>query len=710
MMNETHIQIICDLLQVKSWQINNTIKLLSEGATVPFISRYRKEATGTLDEVQVKSIQDEVKRLGEIEKRRAFILETIEEQGKLTDSLKHKITKTFDLVELEDLYLPYKKKRLTRATKARQKGLEPLATTLLQDQHSNAVSALAKKYINDEVSSEAEALAGARDIIAEWINEDARSREMVRQLFAKEAMVKAKLVKSKESEAFKYKDYFEFSEALKKIPSHRLLAIRRGEDEGFLRVSISPDEEEAIYRLNRKWLKREGGAADQVELAIGEAYKRLLSTSIETEFRNSSKVIADAEAIEVFSSNLRQLLLDAPLGEKATLALDPGFRTGCKVVVLDNKGKLLENATIYPHPPQMKVNESASIIRGLAYKYGVEAVAVGNGTASRETLDFVGKVDFDRKPEVYSVNESGASIYSASDIAREEFPNYDITVRGAVSIGRRLMDPLAELVKIDPKSIGVGQYQHDVNQVHLRTSLDTVVESCVNAVGINLNTASKHLLTYISGLGPKLAENIVNYRAENGAFTSRTELKKVARMGGKAFEQAAGFLRIRQAKNPLDNTAVHPERYALVKQMAKDLKCSIQDLIDQKDLRDQLDLNKYIAEDIGLPTLKDILLELTKPGLDPRGAAQPFEFAQGITKLDDVYEGMVLPGIINNITKFGAFVDIGIKESGLVHISQMANRFIKDPNEVVKLNQKVQVRVLEVDRKRGRVSLSMKDA
>lgn len=707
-MNTTHVNLIAERLSIKNRGVENTIRLLQDGATVPFISRYRKEATGSLDEVQVSDIQKELKKLEELDKRKETILNSIEEQGKLTDDLRRRIESTYNGTELEDLYLPYKRKRKTRASVAREKGLEPLAKTIFE-QRNDRIEALAQQFITNEVPTHEEALQGARDIIAEWINEDEKARNKVRFSFSKGAVIRSKVARGKEEEGAKYKDYFEYEEPLKKCPSHRLLAIRRGEDEGLLRVSISPDEEMTLSQLERLYLRGYGAATQQVKEALHDSYKRLLSPSIETEFRNSSKEKADIEAIEVFAKNLRQLLLAPPLGQKRVLGLDPGFRTGCKVVCLDASGDLLYKDTIYPHPPQSDQFMAEKTLKSLVDQYNMEAIAVGNGTAGRETLALCQKIDFGKRIEVFMVNEAGASIYSASEIAREEFPNEDVTVRGAVSIARRLMDPLAELVKIDAKSIGVGQYQHDVNQTRLKESLDQVVESCVNAVGINLNTASKHLLTYVSGLGPTLAQNIVDYRTENGPFSSRNQIKKVPRMGEKGFEQCAGFLRIREGKNPLDNTAVHPESYSIVQQMSKDQQCSVIDLIQKEELRKKVDLRNYITNSIGLPTLNDIMNELAKPGLDPRGEAKTFEFAQHIKSIDDLQEGMILPGIVTNITNFGAFVDIGIKESGLVHISQLANRFVKNPADVVSLQQEVTVKVMQIDHKRGRVQLSMKE-
>ncbi len=706
-MNSVHTKIIAEGLGLPAKKVENTINLLAEGATIPFIARYRKEVTGSLDEVQLADIQREANKLEELEKRRESILKSIEEQGKLTDELRRRIESTYDATVLEDLYLPYKRKRKTRASMAREKGLEPLAEVIFR-QDNNKLEQLAASFLNEEVPDVEEALQGARDIIAEWINEDEKARNKVRFAFKKEAVIHSKVARGKEEEGAKYRDYFDFQEPLKKCPSHRLLAMRRGEEEGFLRVSIGPDEEETVYRLEKMYLKGNGPAAQQVKAALEDGYKRLLGPSIETEFRNLAKEIADKEAIEVFTTNLRQLLLAAPLGQKRTLGIDPGFRTGCKVVVLDESGALLHNTNIYPHPPQSDEFSATKTLQDLVQRYQVEAIAVGNGTAGRETLGLVRKIRFPRPVESFMVNEAGASIYSASDIAREEFPDQDITVRGAVSIARRLMDPLAELVKIDAKSIGVGQYQHDVNQPMLKESLDQTVVSCVNAVGINVNTASKHLLAYVSGLGPALAQNIVEFRSEKGAFTSRSQLKKVPRMGEKSFEQSAGFLRIREGKNPLDNTAVHPESYYIVEQMARDLGCTVEDLIRDAALRKKVDLQKYTTDTVGLPTLTDIMKELEKPGLDPRGTARSFEFAD-IHSIESLQPGMVVPGIVNNITNFGVFVDIGIKESGLVHISNLANKFVKNPADVVSLQQEVQVKVLDVDLKRGRIQLSMKD-
>ena len=698
---------IAPLLQISARRVESVIELLETGATIPFIARYRKEATGELDEVQIADIQDAWKKMQELDKRREVILASIAEQGKLTPELKSAIERAMTMTELEDLYLPYRQKRKTRASMAIEKGLEPLAKRLYAQKDKSGLETIAAAYITDQVLSAEDALQGARDIIAEWINEDKKARDKIRRHFEKGAVIASRLVKGKEEEGKKYLDYFDWSEPLAKCPSHRLLAMRRGEEEGFLRVAISPEEERAVLDLEDMYIIGYGESAAEMRTALKDSYKRLLLPSIETEFRNSSKEKADTEAIRVFAENLRQLLLSSPLGEKKVLGIDPGFRTGCKVVCLDASGTLLYNTAIYPHEPQRKTFESQSEIEHLVEKYQIEAISVGNGTAGRETMDFLRKCKFDSPVEIFQVNEAGASIYSASEAAREEFPTQDITVRGAVSIGRRLMDPLAELVKIDPKSIGVGQYQHDVNQNLLKEGLDRTVESCVNAVGINLNTASKHLLTYVSGLGPVLAQNIVNHRAENGPFKKRSDLKKVARLGDKAFEQCAGFLRIRDAANPLDNTAVHPERYALVEEMAADLGCKIVDLVHDKTLRTNIDPKKYVRGDVGLPTLQDILKELEKPGLDPRGAAKTFEFAN-VHTLDDLHPGMILPGIVTNITNFGAFVDIGVKDSGLVHVSQLADKFVRDPMEVVALGQQVTVRVVEVDYARKRVALSMK--
>ncbi len=701
-----YVRLISQQLNIPPGKIENTIALLDEGATIPFISRYRKEVTGSLDEVQVAGIQQELKKFRELDKRRETVLGTIEAQGKLTDELRRRIENCWDPTELEDIYLPYKPKRKTRASAAREKGLEPLATALFEQKKQDA-EGMSAAYLNDEVPTTADALQGARDIIAEWIAENELARQRVRYAFRRGAMIRSKVARGKEEEAAKYRDYHDFSEPLKHCPSHRLLAMRRGEDEGFLRLSIAPESEEVLDRLEQLFVKGRGDSSSQVKEALHDSYERLLEPAIETEFRTASKEKADEEAIRVFVENLRQLLLAPPLGQQRVLGIDPGFRTGCKVAVLNENGDLLHHTAIYPHPPQADVPAARRTLTELTGKYNITAIAIGNGTAGRETDEFCRKISFERPVQVFMVSEAGASIYSASETAREEFPDLDLTVRGAVSIGRRLMDPLAELVKIDPKSIGVGQYQHDVNQVKLKESLDRTVESCVNAVGINLNTASKHLLTYISGLGPVLAQNIVRYRSENGPFQSRQQLKKVPRMGEKAFEQCAGFLRIRQAENPLDNTAVHPESYPVVEKMAADLGVSVPELIASPVLRQKIEPGRYVTATTGLPTLNDILKELAKPGLDPRGEAKAFAFGN-VHSIEDLSAGMVLPGIVTNITNFGAFVDIGVKQDGLVHISQLADKFVKNPADVVSLNQQVTVRVTEVDIARKRVQLSMK--
>ena len=706
-MDQKIIQLIAQQVGIQYVQVENTIQLLNEGATVPFISRYRKERTGSLDEVQIEAIKDAKEKMEELLKRKETILKTIQDQELLTPDLQKRIEDCFDSTELEDIYLPYKPKRRTRAMIAREKGLEPLASLIMKQIESN-LEYKAQSFVNNKVESVEEALAGARDVIAEWINENERARGIVRREFEYSAFISSKVIKGKEEEAAKYNDYFDWNEQLKKCPSHRLMAMRRGENEGFLRVSISPDSEEPIQRLMRFFIHSRNVCAEQMELAVNDAYKRLLQSSIETEFANLSKEKADEEAIRVFADNLRQLLLAAPLGQKRVLALDPGYRSGCKLVCLDAQGNLIHNETIYPHKPQEEVKQAARKITSLVSAYQIEAIAIGNGTASRETEQFIKKLHYDRELQVFVVSEDGASIYSASKIARDEFPQYDVTVRGAVSIGRRLLDPLAELVKIDPKSIGVGQYQHDVDQKKLKNSLDKVVESSVNLVGVNVNTASQHLLTYISGLGPQLAQNIVDYRKENGPFHSRTEIQKVARMGAKAYEQSAGFLRIPESSNPLDNSAVHPESYFVVQKIAQDLKCSIQELISSEDLQKQIVWSNYVTDQIGLPTLEDIRKELAKPGRDPRSAIKVFEFAAGIFKVEDLQVGMVLPGIVTNITKFGAFVDVGVKQDGLVHVSQMADRFITDPSEIVKLHQHVHVKVIELDLQRKRIQLSLK--
>lgn len=699
--------LIARFLQIPEGQVERTIGLLNEGATIPFISRYRKEVTGGLDEVQIGAIKDQLDKLTELSKRKETILATIEEQEKLTPELRKRIEESWDSTEIEDLYLPYKPKRVTKAEIARRKGLEPLAKIVMM-QNENNLSARIKSFIKGEVKNAEEALQGARDIIAEWINENESARNTVRNSFAHTAMITSKVIKGKEEEGAKYRDYFDFSESLNRASSHRLLALRRGEAEGILRVSISPDAESCLDRLNRRFVKGRGEVSEQVATAVDDSFKRLLKPSIETEFSNQSKAKADEEAIRVFAENLRQLLLAPPLGQKRVLGVDPGYRTGCKLVCLDAQGNLLHNEAIFPHPPQNEKGKAAAKVAQLVATYAIDAIAIGNGTASRETEQFITNIRYDRKVQVFVVSENGASIYSASKIAREEFPEYDVTVRGAVSIGRRLMDPLAELVKIDPKSIGVGQYQHDVEQNALKKSLDQTVESCVNLVGVNVNTASKHLLTYISGLGPTLAQNIVNYRAEHGPFTSRKELMKVPRMGEKAFEQSAGFLRIPDGKNPLDNSAVHPESYPIVERMAKDLKCSVADLITDKALKKKLKLTDYLTDKAGMPTLLDIMEELDKPGRDPRQTIQVFAFDPTVKTIEDLKEGQVLPGIVTNITNFGCFVDVGIKENGLVHISELADRFVSDPTQVVSIHQHVKVKVLSVDLSRKRVQLSMK--
>ncbi|HBL78297.1 MAG: RNA-binding transcriptional accessory protein [Bacteroidetes bacterium GWF2_42_66] len=708
-MTDHIFRLIAQKLGIQQFQVKNTCQLFDEGATVPFISRYRKERTGSLDEVQVAAVKDEMEKFSELIKRKEIILKTIEEQELLTAELKTRIDDCYDPVELEDIYLPYKPKRKTRASMAREKGLEPLAKIIMKQYEPNP-EFRAASFLNDQVETVEDALSGGRDIIAEWISENEKARNIVRQAFSSGAVICSKVAKGKEEEGVKYQDYYNWEEPLKRCPSHRLLAMRRGENEGILNVSVSPENQNAIERLERFFVKSDNDCGKQLEFAVKDAYKRLLEPSIETEFAQSSKEKADEEAIRVFVENLRQLLLAAPLGQKRVLALDPGYRTGCKVVCLDAQGNLLHNETIYPHKPQEETKLAAKKIVSMVEAYQIEAIAIGNGTASRETEQFIKRLHFDREMRVFVVSEDGASIYSASKIARDEFPQYDVTVRGAISIGRRLMDPLAELVKIDPKSIGVGQYQHDVDQKKLKNSLDLVVESCVNNVGVDLNTASKHLLTYISGLGPQLAQNIVDYRKENGAFASRKELMKVPRMGAKAFEQSAGFLRIADAENPLDNSAVHPESYSIVEKMASDLNCSVSELMKDTELQKKIVFEKYITPTVGLPTLQDIKQELGKPGRDPRKAVKVFEFADGIFKVEDLQVGMVLPGIVTNITKFGAFVDVGVKQDGLVHLSQIANRFISDPNEIVKLHQHVQVKVIEVDIQRKRIQLSLKQA
>jgi uncharacterized protein len=703
-------KLIAERLGLRERQVAGTLGLLDDGATIPFIARYRKEQTGTLDEVQIAAISEQNDRLKEIQKRKETVTKTITELEKMTPELERRIADCWDATELEDIYLPFKPKRRTRAQVAREQGLEPLALQLLMQRVDNPEAAAAK-FVRDGLPV-SDCLQGAQDIIAEMVSEDERSRQSVRGSFRRTAFISSKVIKAKADtdEAQKFSDYFDWSEPLKRCSSHRLLAMRRGEAEGILRVSITVDDEEVTERLQNQWVKGKNASSQLVAEAVEDGYKRLLCPSIENEFAASSKEKADEEAIRVFAENLRQLLLGAPLGQKRVMGIDPGFRTGCKVVCLDAQGNLLHHEAIFPHPPVRQPAEAAEALAEMIRKYKVEAIAIGNGTASRETKSFVEMVvnQSGTAPQVFVVSEDGASVYSASKVAREEFPDEDVTVRGAVSIGRRLMDPLAELVKIDPKSIGVGQYQHDVDQGKLKKSLDQTVESCVNSVGVNLNTASVHLLTYVSGLGPALAKNIVDYRRENGAFTSRAQLKKVPRLGPSAFEQCAGFLRISGAKNPLDNSAVHPERYALVEQMAKDQGCKVADLIADKDLRACVDIKRYVSSEVGLPTLTDIMKELEKPGRDPREALEEFEFDSRVTSIDDLVEGMELPGIVTNITNFGAFVDIGVHQDGLVHISQMANRRINHPLDVVKLHQHVLVRVIEVDRRRNRISLSMK--
>ncbi|WP_420552213.1 Tex family protein [Tenacibaculum aiptasiae] len=702
------ISYITSRSQISQKSIQNTIELLNEDCTVPFIARYRKEKTGNLDEVEIGLIVQLKEQFEALEKRKTAILKAIEDQDLLTQELRDKIDKIEDLTSLEDLYLPYKKKRKTKAETARKNGLEPLAK-MIMSQRVNDLEYTASKYINNDVDSEEKALEGARHIIAEWVNERTDIRNNIRYQLERFATIITKVVKTKKDEeaAQKFKDYFDWEENLSRIPSHRLLAILRAEKEGFIRVKIEIDNERALQKMEDRIIRSHNECADQIELAIADAYKRLLLPSLSTEALNLAKEKADESAIKVFAKNLQQLLLGAPLGEKRILAIDPGFRTGCKVVCLDAQGNLLHNETIFPHAPQRQTTEAIKKISSLTDAYKIEAIAIGNGTASRETEQLVKRIHFKKSIEIFVVSEAGASIYSASKIARDEFPNYDVTVRGAISIGRRLADPLAELVKIDAKSIGVGQYQHDVEQSNLKKSLDTVVEHCVNKVGVNINTASAPLLSYVSGIGPKLAENIVNYRNEHGAFANRTAIKKVPRLGGKAFEQSAGFLRIKNSDNPLDDSAVHPERYTLVKQMAKDSGNKVVDLIGNTLALKQLKLQQYVTESYGLPTLQDIVKELEKPGLDPREKAKAFSFNEHIKTIDDIKTGMILPGIVNNITNFGCFVDIGIKESGLVHVSNLANTFVKDVNEYVSLHQHVEVKVLEVDIIRKRVQLSM---
>ena len=700
-------RLIASELHLSEHAVENTLKLLDEGCTIPFISRYRKERTGGLDEVQITAISDRKERLQEIAKRKETIIKTISEQQKMTPELQKRIDDCWEMTTLEDIYLPYKPKRRTRAQVAREQGLEPLATLLMMQREANPEQ-VAKRFVKGDIATATDAIKGAQDIIAEQVSEDERSRNQVRSAFRREAFIESKVVKAKKDtdEAQKYSDYFEWEEPLKRCSSHRMLAMLRGQSEGILRISLTIDDEEAIQRLQHNFVRGNGSCQRLVGEAVEDGYKRLLLPSIETEFTNMSKEKADEEAIRVFAENLRQLLLSAPLGQKRVMGVDPGFRTGCKVVCLDAQGNLLHHEAIFPHPPVNHRMQASVHMQEMIKKYQIEAIAIGNGTASRETKEFVSDVTKDIA--VYVVSEDGASVYSASKVARDEFPDEDVTVRGAVSIGRRLMDPLAELVKIDPKSIGVGQYQHDVDQTKLKHSLDHTVESCVNLVGVNLNTASQQLLTYVSGLGPVLAQNIVDYRRENGAFTSRAQLKKVPRLGPAAYQQCAGFLRIPNAKNPLDNSAVHPESYSVVEKMAQDCHCTVSDLISHPEKRAQIDIKHYVTDDIGLPTLTDIMKELEKPGRDPREQIEVFEFDASVQTIDDLREGMELPGIVTNITNFGAFVDIGVHQDGLVHVSQLADRFVSDPTQVVRLHQHVRVRVIGIDLRRQRISLSMK--
>jgi len=706
MSSNKNIVLVAKKLGLHEWQVENTIRLMDEGATIAFISRYRKEMTGSLDEVKLLHIKDEYLRLKDLDSRRGSVIKSIEEQEKMTPELLTKIESALTMAELEDIYLPFRPKRRTRATIAREKGLEPLASIIMEQKEKDPRQK-GEEFLNDDVQTVDDALAGASDILAEWISEDEKARRQLRHLFEKDAVIFSKVIKGKESEGIKFSDYYDWSEQLRKCPSHRLLAMRRGEDEGFLRLTIEPDEKNALDILNSIFVKGANDSSALVKEAVKDSWKRLLASSMETEFRNISKEKADEEAILVFADNLKQLLLASPLGEKNVLAIDPGYRTGCKIVCLDRQGNLLHNETIYPHPPQNETALSIKKILSLVNAYKIEAIAIGNGTASRETEDFIKWVKFDKDIQVFVVSEAGASIYSASKVARDEFPDYDVTVRGAVSIGRRLMDPLAELVKIDPKSIGVGQYQHDVDQQKLQSSLDEVVASCVNAVGVEVNTASMHLLTHVSGLGPQLAQNIVDFRSGNGPFRSRRELMQVKRMGAKAFEQSAGFLRIRNAENPLDSSAVHPESYHVVEKMSKDISCDVRELMTNESKRKEIKLEKYITPSTGLPTLKDIMDELARPGRDPRSKIKEFSFAD-IHTMEDLTPGMIVPGIVTNVTKFGAFVDIGIKQDGLVHISNMSNTYVTDPSKVVKLHQHVMVKVLDVDIERKRIQLSMK--
>ena len=702
------IELISKRLNISAASVTGVLKLLEDGATIPFIARYRKEATGGLDEVAIATIAAESEKIDELIKRKAFVIEAIEAAGALTDELKTRIENSWEPNEIEDIYLPYKQKKRTRATIAREAGLEPLAKIIMAGKCDN-IERQAEKYTNDKITTAEDAISGAQDIIAEWVSESEAARNTVRRLFEREAVITSHVVRGKEEEAANYRDYFEKLYRLSRCPSHALLAMRRGESEKLLKVNIEIDDDEAIERLEKIFIKSENNTADIIRRAVKDGYKRLLMPSIETEFANLSKEKADLEATRIFANNLKQLLLAAPLGQKRTMGIDPGFRTGCKVVCLDAQGNLLYNETIYPHPPKSETTMAIKKIATLAEQYKIEAIAIGNGTAGRETEQFIQKVAFRNPPQVFVVSESGASIYSASAVAREEFPNYDVTVRGAVSIGRRLMDPLAELVKIDAKNIGVGQYQHDVDQTMLRQALDQTVETCVNSVGVEVNNASKQLLTYVAGVGPKLAQNIIDYRTENGGFKSRKELLKVAKMGAKTYEQCAGFIRVAASDNPLDRSAVHPERYALVEQMAKDLSVKVEDLISNAELRKQIDINKYVSAEVGLPTLQDIMSELEKPGRDPRMQIEAWSFDPNIRTINDLHEGMLLDGEVTNITNFGAFVNIGIKENGLLHISQIADRRITSIEEVLHINQHVKVRILELDLDRRRISLTMKN-
>ena len=701
------IKLISQKLNIAEERVLGALRLLDDGATIPFIARYRKEATGGLDEVEIAAIGAESEKFDELVKRKEFVIEAIETAGALTDELKARIENSWDATEIEDIYLPYKQKKRTRATIAREAGLEPLAKIIMAG-NCNDIEAMAMRYVNEKVESAEDAIKGAQDIIAEWVSESEAARNAVRRLFDREAVITSHVVKGKEEEAANYRDYFEKLYKLSRCPSHALLAMRRGEAEKLLKVSIEIDDDVAVERLEKIFVKSDNKTADIVSQAVKDGYKRLLMPSIETEFAHQSKEVADKEATRIFVNNLKQLLLTAPLGQKRTMGIDPGFRTGCKVVCLDAQGTLLYNDTIYPHPPKSETAMAMKKIATLAEQYKIEAIAIGNGTAGRETEQFIQKISFRNIPQVFVVSESGASIYSASAVARKEFPDYDVTVRGAVSIGRRLMDPLAELVKIDAKNIGVGQYQHDVDQTMLRQALDQTVENCVNSVGVEVNNASKQLLTYVAGVGPKLAQNIIDYRTENGGFKSRKELLKVAKMGAKTYEQCAGFIRVAASDNPLDRSAVHPERYALVEKMAKDLGAKVEDLINNAELRKQIDINKYVSDKVGLPTLQDIMSELEKPGRDPRMQIEEWSFDPNIRTINDLAEGMLLDGQVTNITNFGAFVDIGIKENGLLHISQIADRRISSVDEVLHLNQHVKVKVLEVDHTRKRISLTMK--